>query len=96
MFVLLGALASAAAGAVLIEPWGADSVRVRLAIGGEKVKSGLPGALDAHAPPLTGTPKGSDNGGLVTNGNIQASYRGSPPLSLLPLWICLSPTEDQQ
>jgi hypothetical protein len=74
MFVLLGALASAAAGAVLIEPWGADSVRVRLAIGGEKVKSGLPGALDAHAPPLTGTAKGSDDGGLVTNGNIQASY----------------------
>ena len=85
LLLLLSALAAtASAGAVLIEPWGADSVRVRLTIGdtGAKVKSGLPGALDPH-PPVLRTPTDamrqpkSDSGvdgGLVTNGNIQASY----------------------
>jgi hypothetical protein len=79
MLGLLRALAllasvAAATGTVLIEPWGADSVRVRLTIDGSaNVRTGLPGALDDHAPPMGTHSPGSD-GGLVTNGNIQASY----------------------
>ena len=90
LVLLLALLASTSAGAVLIEPWGKNSVRVRLTIGaaGAKVKRGLPGALDEHAPNPMDAPGAawqsdswqsdswpdSSDGGLVTNGNIQASY----------------------
>ena len=75
----LGGLASVAAGSVLIEPWGADSVRVRLTIDASKtvVRTGLPGALDEHPPAgarLHDTEQLGSDGQLVTNGNIQASY----------------------
>ena len=83
--VLLALLASASASAsvaatpggpaaVLIEPWGLDSVRVRLALGpeGSKVVArGLPGALDESAPHAAET-RGA--GAPLTSGNIQASY----------------------
>ena len=70
---LLGGLAAASAGAVLIEPWGADSVRVRLVLGGGKaVVHGLPGALDDGAP-LSPALAGSASAD-VTSGNLRASY----------------------
>jgi len=78
-------LAKMPAAAALIEPWGANSLRIRIALDGP-VRKGLPGALDT-APTATVASAGAStstatksNG--VTNGNIKASWSAAAGLNV--------------
>eukprot|EP01043_Picozoa_sp_COSAG02_P085101 COSAG02_NODE_22807_length_739_cov_1.606250_1_plen_146_part_01 len=67
-------------GIVRIEPWGANALRVRIALGSDPVRQDLPGALIRPGSDNKGAPLAADMGATavrvrarsIRNGNIEA------------------------
>jgi hypothetical protein len=67
---------------VLIEPWGADSLRVRGTVVGE-IRDDQPGALLPPKPATAVTVTGDDDEARITNGAITATMTSDGRLSFL-------------
>jgi hypothetical protein len=67
---------------VAIEPWGTDSLRIRIALSGAQIREDLPGALVGPAPGAESLSSHTDGsiastsrrGNAVSNGNIKAEW----------------------
>jgi hypothetical protein len=77
--ILASSSAATSGAAPLIEPWGANSLRIRMTLGdgaGPVQVHNLPGALD-ESPPTSSTAevlRAAGASGVVASGNIKASY----------------------